>query len=362
VIENLCCTIKNSELNIPKEKRAFLTYQAPGLCPCTLEEQEDGIALHFEADGMVPVSSIKKKTHADKLRFLINIAELECRHKDYTFSLSPDNMMLDLNLRSHVLSRDLNCGGVTFMQKYMAIIAHTLAPKYSYTDYLDGGEDLYKKQKLLIALSELSTVSEIKTHLETEHTNVLQKVAKTRKVVPKVNAITARIIIPTLTAALLAAAFFAVYAFFFEIPHQEQLVIASQAYIAGDYVGAQVALRDVPPAELTFETKHFLSRAYVTTQAMTDAQKAHILMGLTRMTDETLFDFWIYLGRLEFESATDIAHRFADSELLLWVYLKQVEFVRIDTTIPVDERTALVNRLESEISRLQNERDVEDDE
>lgn len=357
---NLSCTIKNSELNVPKEKRSFLTYPALGLCPCTLEEREDGIELNFTADGMTSATSIRSKPRTDKLRFLINAAGLELLHKDYTFSLAPDNLMFDLNLCPHVLSRDLYCGGATYLQKYKALIGQLLAPRYSYADYLNGGEDLYRKQKFLAELAKLVTVAEIKACLETEFDADVKEAARTTKIVSKRIVILSQILIPVLAVILAATAFFAIRAIFFDMPHQGHIIEASQAYIAGDYIAAQVALRSVEPSEMAHETKHFLARSYVITEALTDEQKVHVLMGLTRMADGALFDFWIHLGRLEFGAAIDIAQRFGDSELLLFAYLKQRTFVMADTTIPGDERVSLLSYLENHINRIQGERDVDD--
>ena len=63
---------------------------------------------------MTEVSGINSKVKADKLRFLINVSELECLHKDYTFSLALSNLAIGRSLRPYVLVRDLNCGGVIF--------------------------------------------------------------------------------------------------------------------------------------------------------------------------------------------------------------------------------------------------------
>ena len=67
----LSCTLKNSELNVPKEKRMFLVYPSAGLCPCTLEECEDGVVLSFSAEGMAPAAKVQEKARAEILRFLI---------------------------------------------------------------------------------------------------------------------------------------------------------------------------------------------------------------------------------------------------------------------------------------------------
>ena len=359
--EHICCSIKNSDLNVPKEKRAFLTYPAPGLCPCTLEELEDGISLSFETGGMEPAETIREKPRTDRLRFTVNIAGLEALHKDYSFSLALDNLMTDRNLRPFVLSRDMNCEGASFLQKYKAVIGQTLTSKYSYSDYLNGGEDLYKKNKLLSEIAELDTAEGVRSRLSAEYDESAKKIAGTKKLVSKNSVILSRISIPLLAAALIVAAYFAISAIFVDIPHQEQIIEASIAYIGNDFIAAQAAMRGIEPPDMTHETKHFLARSYVITEAMSDEQKEHVLMGLTRMTDGAILDFWIYLGRLDFEASTEIAQRFGDSQLLLFVYIKQRAFVQASTTIPGEERAALLNRLESEITRLRNELTIEEE-
>jgi len=357
--EKLCCSIKNSELAVPKEKREFLTYSAAGLCPCTLEELEDGVALHFEADGLNNATAIRDKTRAEQLRFLVNVADLECLHGEYDFSLAPNNLVMDLNLRPFVLRRDMNCRGESFREKYMALCGQILAPKYKYADYLKGGEDLYKKNKLLSELAKLGSIAEIKARLTIAHDSAVREVSSTKRLVSKRNALAVRILVPVLLIALAVASFFAIRANFVEIPFADAVIEASHAYIAGDFIAAQAALRDIDPADMTHETRHFLARAYVITEALTSEQIDNILMGLTRMTDTYIFHYWIHLGRLNFEEAHDIAGRFGDTELMLFAYLKQEAFVRADMTISGEERVAELARLERRINQLQAERDVD---
>ena len=357
--ENLSCELKNSELRIPKEKRAFLTYGAAGLCPCSLEEHEDGVVLKFSSEGLNPAQSIMDSSYSEKLRFLINVSELEKLHDDYEFTLSANNIMLDINKRCYILSRDLNCGGASFLEKYMALIGQVLMPKYSYTDYITGGADLYEKKALLSELSKLETVSEIRARLELEYEDIVTATEKTKKLVSKSNVILACVLIPVLVVLLGITAFFGYRAIFIEIPHQDQLITASQAFIASDYLLAQAALADVAIADMTHETRHFLARAYVITEALTDEQKEHMLIGLTRMTNTYMFDFWIHLGRLNFSESREIAQRFGDTELLHFVYLKWLSVVQADITIPGDERTTLIEYLRRNIERIENERDID---
>jgi uncharacterized membrane protein YukC len=75
------------------------------------------------------------------------------------------------------------------------------------------------------------------------------------------------------------------------------------------------------------------------------------------MTLPIIFDYWIHLGRLEFEQSVDIARRLGDDELLLFAYLKQEVFVRQNINLPGEERTALLAYLVNAIDTLNNARD-----
>jgi uncharacterized membrane protein YukC len=96
----------------------------------------------------------------------------------------------------------------------------------------------------------------------------------------------------------------------------------------------------------------------VATEPLSISQRDNIMMGLTLITDTSIFDYWIHLGRLEFYYAVDIAQRFGDNELLLFAYLRQEAVVIADPHMPGSEKVALLNYLEGRIDALQRERDA----
>jgi len=375
--KTLQITVRNSEIKITKEKRAFLTYPADGLADCILEELEDGITLFFDTEGLEQSEDILSKSREQELRFLINCADLEKLYDEYDFSLSTDNLLMDINLRPQVLLRDIrngragngsgsgNNGGGNgsvnsqrFLPRYMALIGSLLLRRYKYEDFEKGGQSLYKKDKLALELSKMECAKDIKNRLINEYNKVITKTAQTKRLVPKRNAIIARIAIPILTLLFLAAGFFASMSLLFDIPYRNQVIMANEAYIAGNPLEVQRALAGFPAQNLSHETKHILSRSYVATEPLSDAQRANILMGLTLITDTSIFDYWIHLGRLEFYEAIDIALRFGDSELLLFAYLRQEAIVRADPHMPGSEKVALLSYIENRITALQRDREV----
>ena len=350
--------IRNSEIVVAKEKRSFLTYPAVGLVPCTLEETEDSVNFLFDTQGLEPSEEVLNKPKWEKLRFLVDCADLENLNLEYDFSLSLDNLMIDINLMPKVLIRDAKKpGNQDFLKCYKALIGNILLRKYKYDDYLNGGQDLYKKNKLLAELNTLETVEEIKNRLLTEYRNAIHEVSKTRTLVSKKNVWISRITIPVLGVTLAAVLFLGGRMMLIDMPFRDSIITASIAYINRDVLAVQRALRNYDISVLSDETKHFLSRSYVSTEALTHTQIDNILVGLTRMTDPIIFDYWILLGRLQFDEAIDIAQRLGDDELLLFAYLKYQVYIRNDLSIPGEERVALLSELERNIDNLNRARD-----
>ena len=350
--------IRNSEITVAKEKRAFLTYPASEMVPCTLEETEDSVNFVFYTQGMEPSEVILKKPRWEQLRFLVNCAGLANLNLEYDFSLALDNLMLDINLMPRLLIRDAKKpGGSDFLQRFKALAGSVLLSRYRYEDYLHGGQDLYKKDKLLLELAELETIEAVKNLLFGEYQQLMHETNETKRLISKNSVLISRISIPLLTITLLISTVLIVRAAFIDIPFRDSVIAANTAYINNNPLNVQLILRDYDITELSNDTKYILSRSYVMTEALTDIQRENILQGLAQMTDPILFDYWILLGRLRFNEAADLAQRLGDEELLLFTYLKQEVFVRQDTSMPGDERTALLSYLEENINRMNRERE-----
>ena len=350
--------IRNSELNIAKEKRTFLTYPANGLAPCTLEETEDSVHFLFNTKGTEPATAILDMPKWEQFRFLANCADLDCLSQEYDFALSLDNMRIDMNLIPQLLMRDAKSANrIDFLQRYKALIGSVLQRKYQYDHYIHGGQDLYKKNKLLTELANLETVEALQRKLLEEYRRLLRETHDTKKLVPKKTVIISQILFPLLILFILSAAFFGGRMLLIDIPLRDSVIAASNAYIHGDLLSVQRELQSYDIDRLPDETKYILSRAYVSTEALTHTQINNILLGLAKMTEPIIFDYWIYLGRLYFDEAIDIAQRLGDDELLLFAYLKYEVYVRNDSSIPGEERLELLSTLENHINRLNRARD-----
>ena len=350
-------SVRNSGISVAKEKRSFLTYKANCLVNCSLEETEDSVNFIFDIRGLQESESIFKMSEIDQLRFLVNCALLYELDTQYDFSLSLENILLDINLMPQLLIRDAKKSETpSFIRKYKALIGSVLLHKYKYDDYLLGGEGLYKKDKYLQELATMKTTEEIRQDLLEKYQHKLNETNQSKCLVSKKRIWFSRITIPMLAVALIATSALGLRMTFLDIPFRDSVIDAGISYIRGDFLGVQVALNNYGSYALPDDVKHFLSRSYVSTEALTNIQRENILLGLTPMTAPLIFDYWITVGRLQFDEAVDIAQRLGDDELLLFAYLKQEVFVRQDTSMPGEERAALLDNLERNIDELNNAR------
>ena len=350
--------VLNSDLAIPKEKRIFLSYYAEGLMPCTLEELEDGIELTFNVDGRDATRLLLERPMEDQLRFLANCADLEKPYAEYFFSLEQNNIVFDINLRPYILLRDIRTqDDIDFLTNYRALICSMLFSQYTYDDFLYSGQTLSAKNEATKKFFELESVQEIKAYLLEQYWEILRDKQECECSVPKKSVLFLRIAVPILAVALIIVSFLAIRALLVDIPYRNQVILANEAYIAGDHLAVQEALSEFPLARLSNETRYILARSYIVTEPLSDVQKEHILMGLTLITDPIIFDYWIFMGRLQFDEAIDIARRFGDNELRLFAYLKYEAYIIASPHIPGEEKVTRLSQLENQITQLQRLRD-----
>jgi type VII secretion protein EssB len=350
-------TIHNSELVIAKDKRVFLTYPSEGMAACTLLDQEDGIDLVFESADLDLAEAIFSSSEEDRFRFLANCAALEDLDVEYFFSLSLDNLLVDMNLRPRILVRDSRrIDDIDFITRYKALLGSVLQHRYQYADYLNGGESLYLKNSFLSEIAEMDAVDTIRGRLVREYDRITRTKKQTKRLVPTRNVWASRVILPVLAVALIAVGYLALNSVFREVPFRNDIIQANTEYIAGNYIGVQQSLSKYGVTDLSYETKYFLSRAFVSTEALTTTQKDNILVVLTLKTDSVIFDYWIHVGRMDFENAIDIAQRLSDGELLLFAYMKYEVMVRNDTAMSGAEKATLLDDLNEKIDALEQAR------
>lgn len=346
--------IRNSECKMPKERRKLLTYQHWGLVSCELEETEDECIFTFFVDGLTETAAAKELELTDKYRLLANCADLEDLTLEYQFQLKPENLVYDRNLCVSVLLRDKRdeLKESDFYKQYQALSAAILYPGYSFEEYYQGGNALYKKKRILNQLQNCQSTEELKEYLLNAWEEEEQDVKRNKKLVKRSYIRTVKIMIPLLGAVCLASTYMWTNIKLVRLPYQEKLLAAHSAYLSSLYIQVEDHLENISMDQLPLETQYILTRSYIYTEGLTPQQRDNLLAGISLNTDKAIFEFWIAVGRNDYVKAIDTAKRLGNDEFLLYAYIKQSAYTKVNTELSGEEKSELISKLEGDIGKL----------
>lgn len=344
---------KISDLNATAEEIRFLSYNSKMLVPCEFETEDEIVCFKFNIGGL---SSVKSgiEDFNEKYRFLANCADLYNLCEEFEFSMKLDNLMYDVNLCPQILIRDKRNEHTKtdFLKKYKALSAAVLNPKYTYDNYYNGGDDLFKRNPRLNKIKECSNIKDLKNFFLDCYESNREKEKANKVLVNKRSKTAVKAVIPVLAVIAAALGVSALIAYIQMIPFKDAMLRANDNYFSENYIEVQKTLEDISLEELPFSQKYILARSYISSESMTQKQKEIVLEGITMNTDEAVINYWVYVGRLDFDKAIDQAQKIDDKELLLYAYIKQRSALKDDSTISGEEKTAKVNEIEEKIASI----------
>lgn len=344
---------KKSEMEA-KDSYDWNRLMAAGECfvPFEWEEEKETILVHYNLEGMYPFTQIREEDELTIYRLLIQLADVEEKYNKLSFSLEPENIFYNENERIFIKKRDYHQEMDPFVNCYKAFVACSLTDQYQYQDFLEGGDNLLKKDVKIKKLYDLDTTSEVKQYLTEEKEKLLDYRKKALCYVKKNTYRRIKFLCVLLLLATVGLGIYGGYQYFYEIPYLEKVRDAGNAYIENDDLKLIEALKDLEVENIELEQKYILARAYVQSESLTTEQKENILSKLTLSSNQKEMDYWICLGRKQIAQAENLAMQLSDDELLLYAYMKEKEQVEDDITIDGSEKQNRLNDLQSQIEKL----------
>lgn len=353
-------TIVIDSLQNKSKLEHYYAHQDERLVGCSIEqsseETENEIKLIFETENLTSLSDVSSLNEEDKFRVLINTAKIKDLSSRYVIDLSPDNLYFDGNLNVKMLRRTI---GVTtdsnFDEMYSAITASILNPKYTYPDFLNGGKDLLTKNQSTAFLSDGITSNEIVKILEDKYVENKESKRENFQLISRKKYKALKTSLPIILVLLLVVLAYSLYSFIYLIPLKDKIIKANACFQSTDYMGTISALEDVSLDSIPYETKYILAISYLKSVDLSQSEKSSELLQLTTNTQEILFDYWIHIGRLDYVSAIDDAQRLNSDSHLFYAYVCYKNAVETDLEMSGEEKSSLLNELNSEIDTLAKE-------
>ena len=354
-------------ISIPKDysltngELEYVSFPDPHLVSCSFRKDDKVAELILDTNGFLPLAEANMD-HIEIKRFLMNCGLLFELCGRYSVSLAPDNIFVDINLMPHLLDR--NIGTLTeseFISQYKALIACMLNPQYTYNDYHEGGDDLYLDDASISGILALNGINEIRQGLEQEYLQQRTEINDRFELIKKGNNKRLIIYLISLSTVLIISIILNLIGFIFIIPNNNRIIDAYAAYLNSDYIEVQLALEDIPVEDLPYMSKYLLAISYLKTVDLSQEEKQNEQLQITTKTEELLFDYWIHIGREEYENAIDDAERLNSDAHLFYAYVCYRIAVENDLSMNGSDKSDLLSELDSKIDQLSSSiRDSQD--
>lgn len=236
-----------------------------------------------------------------------------------------------------------------FLRSLQAMVLHVFRPKLAFEQLLDGAKAL--RDQFSTSVCRTTTTDELFALIDAQLTAEKARVASTTVSVPKRRYSWYRIAgVTGVTAGLLAGGF----AWQAEGRNRLQTaVVAAQArFLATDYAGTLGALEDYASASLPTSAKYVLAVSSINLNDLTATQKQAILNTISEKSDEVTLNYWIAIGRGEFEQALDLAQNLGDDQLTLLAYTDLYQATKLNTQMAGGKKQELLDSYAKAIEEL----------
>ncbi len=334
-------------------------YPNPLLLEAEWVDGEDGIRrIEYNTDGYKCLEHIREEDMPVRYAVLSSLYELYGLCDRFSFMLSPENIYYGINNNTAVMQRNESeecMSEEEFLKAYKSCIGAALQERYSFEDYYRGGSSLLKKNDFLKEIFEMEKAEDISDFLRKAHKELTEKNHRTKVLVGKNTFKQLKTAVILLSVFLAAAVAFGLYYLLSIKPYSSSVINGFQSYILSDYEAVERSMQNVSVERMNAYQKFILAESYVKTADLNSEQKKNILANISVNSENTLLNYWIYLGRGEVEKAEDSAMQLSDDQLLLYAYMKHLYEIEADLKLGGEKKAEAIKELEEKMKPLMEE-------
>lgn len=334
--------------------------------PCECKELKDEIEFKYDITYRYNIKEYRKRDLFTKYSLITGLVEVILKSEDYCFSIAPDNIYVDIKNEICIMDRDISLdNSKNTLIEFKAFAAYLLQSKYSYEDYIKGGEKLLSYNKKTKFLAEIENFEEAKDIFEELCEVELEESRKKYIAVSRTTFMLKNYALGVCAVFVIVAFSYFVYQNKKVIKPQNSALSAQRFYVEKDLVKVIDSLRDVPTEDLNKHEKYILAVSYIRSQAVDAFEpgiKDKLVARLSYEGDENLLNYWIYLGRMEADKAIDVAIRISDNQLLLYSYIRKLDLISADKDMSGEVKAQQLEELRNKIKSLADTMGIKYDE
>lgn len=333
----------------------YITRSVQGLLPCRLTEDGEDVIWEFDIEDMHPLSELKSEEPEYQYRFLQNFRKLQEVWQNYELPMEEDNIYYDCNFMPCLAIRDIKSSEEqekTFFEEYKYLAAGILNKKYSYTQVRESGMEILRKDKKASFVSECDSMEELYTYIR-EKAGELYEINKFQKIRldKKGHQLRSRIFAGAFIL-LLVLLIFTGYQTFVVLPRNKAVIRASRAYTVQNYVDCIDNLKGIKPEQMDTYTKYILAVSYARSEALEKEELTNVLDKISIYSNEIELEYWIAIGRSDFDRAENVAKALSDDKLLIYAYMKELNYLEGNINMDGEEKQSRMTELSNAITEI----------
>lgn len=335
----------------------YLTKKAEGLLPMQIEEEEEDIVMRFPLEGMHPLVELKAEEAEYRWRFVCNWYTLYSTWQNYELAFEEADIYYDKNFMPYIAFRDIrmpeeNTDEEIFLEEYRYLAAGVLSNKYSYQQIKESGIEIVGKDKRASFVLEERNLSEFYLYVRQQADEIYEdnrqnKIRLDRKKYQIGNRVALGILV-----VLLAIIVYTGYQTLIILPRDKAVIKASRAYTVQSYVDCIDCLKRIEPEQMDTYTKYILAVSYAKSEALEKAELDNILEKLSIYSNEIELEYWIAIGRSAYDRAENIAQALSDDKLLIYAYMKELNYLEGNVTMDGEEKQNRMTQLSNSITEI----------
>ena len=239
------------------------------------------------------------------------------------------------------------------LASYKALMVSILVPKVDFELAVSGLDAV--KDKIAQDIIPLRTLEEINQYVSEKY-YTLSKKSSIENILVNTKKWKGLLIATSVLAVVSAVLSFTTYqSMFKDGPLKSAVIMAQSNFMRKDFSETVESLKAYSVDSLPKEAKYILAASYVRLDSLSDKQKETVLNTITESSDDTILNYWIYLGRGKFEKALDVAQNIGDTQLILHAYTNLYESVRSNVNMNGSEKQKKLSEYEKKIKELSSE-------
>ena len=163
---------------------------------------------------------------------------------------------------------------------------------------------------------------------------------------------TGKKILAGILCVFILALFYMGYQTFVILPRDQAVIRASRAYTVQNYVECIDELQNMQTDQMDTYTKYILASSYARCEALEKTELENVLKNISSYSNEAELGYWIAIGRSDFTQAENYAKALSDDKLLIYSYMKELNYLEGNINMDGEEKQNRMNELGNAITEI----------